>query len=170
MGALGMQCALYKNAFENKKARHILFVYSAARAIDTKRLELKKRQEQQALLQIEERQLALLKNLNFKPFLLAVIANSLEVIVDKPLDPTMVAFTTDAAKNNSLPELVARWIPVVEAVLPLLSGLPRIEGFYSELRTNDDYLANTKMQMDGMLVATGQTQRMSDFAALVASS
>jgi hypothetical protein len=78
---LFVQTHLYKNAFENKKARHILFVYSLARAVDNKRLELKAKSNETNLIAVEAKQLALLRNLNFKPFLINAIANSLETVV-----------------------------------------------------------------------------------------
>lgn len=164
---LFLQKALYRNAFENKKARHVLLVYSLARAVDAKRLELKAKSTAGSLLSIEERQLKLLRNLNFKPFLLSVIAASLEVIVGRPLDPLKVAFSKESASGSSLSELVARWLPVVEAILPLLVSLPNIEDFYRNLRSDETYAANVKAQMDAMLVATGQSERLSDFAGLV---
>ncbi|MBY6201765.1 AIPR family protein [Maritalea mobilis] len=167
---LFLQKNLYNNAFENKKARHILLVYTLARAIDAKRLALKKKSNSGELLDIENRQLELLRNLNFKPFLLAVIANSLEVIVGTKLDTTTVAFDQKTARDSSIAELVARWVPVVESILPLLIGLPGIADFYTNLRSQDDYLSHIKGQMDGMLLATGQQERLKDFASLISPS
>lgn len=167
---LFLQKGLYNNAFENKKARHILLVYSLARAFDSKRLELKKKSNEGELLDIEARQLELLRNLNFKPFLLAVIGNSLEVILGRQLDVTTVAFDQDTARDSSLTELVARWMPVVEAVLPLLVGLPGIQDFYDNLRAKDDYLQQIKGQMDGMLLATGQPGRLESFSRVLSLS
>ena len=62
---LFVQEHFYRNAFEHKKARHILFVYSLARAVDQRRLELKKKSSNEDLITAEQKQLALLKNLNF---------------------------------------------------------------------------------------------------------
>jgi hypothetical protein len=64
---LFVQAHLYRNAFENKKARLILFVYSLARAIDNKRLELKEKSTKEQLISVEAKQLALLKNLTCSP-------------------------------------------------------------------------------------------------------
>jgi hypothetical protein len=169
-GQLFLQKALYNNAFENKKARHILLVYTLARAIDAKRLALKRKSNEGALLEIESRQLDLLRNLNFKPFFLAVIANSLEVISGKAIDVTTIAFDQKTSKNSSITELVARWMPVIDAVLPLLVGLPSAQDFYRNLRTEDGYLNQVKGQMDGMLLATGQPDRLKDFAGLLSDS
>ena len=69
---------LYTNAFEGKKARHVLFVYSLARAIDDRRLALKAKSIEGKIISLEEEQLALLRNLRFKSFLMAVTAAVLE--------------------------------------------------------------------------------------------
>ena len=70
---LFVQSNFYRNAFENKKARHILLVYSLARAIDNRRLALKEKSNEGSLISIESKQLSLLRNLNFKPFLIASV-------------------------------------------------------------------------------------------------
>lgn len=167
---LFLQKALYNNAFENKKARHILLVYTLARAIDAKRLALKNKSNEGDLLDIEAKQLELLRNLNFKPFFLSVIANSLEVIASRKVDVNTVAFDQVTSKDSSITELVARWMPVIEAVLPLLVGLPSVNDFYRNLRTEEDYIAQVKSQMDGMLLATGQPDRLKSFADLLSAS
>lgn len=165
---LFVQGHLYRNAFEDKKARHIIFVYSLARALDNKRLELKKKSSEGKLIAIEEKQLALLRNLNFKPFFLAVVANSLETIVGERCDPVTVGFKPNDAKGTALAELSARWIPIVEAVLPLLTAIVQPDTFFKLLSSNGDFLADVKGKMDAMLVATQQPDKSKDFAKLVA--
>lgn len=49
---------LYQNAFDGKKARHILFVYALSMAIDNKRLALKAKSDGATLIAIEADQLA----------------------------------------------------------------------------------------------------------------
>ncbi|MCZ8278200.1 MAG: AIPR family protein [Acetobacteraceae bacterium] len=167
---LFVQSQYYRNAFENKKARHILFVYSLARAIDNKRLELKAKSNEKTLISVEAKQLALLKNLNFKPFLITAIANSLETIVGTHCDAQTVSFKPDAVKGTVLTELSARWLPIVEAVLPLLTSFVQPETFFKKLSSESDFLGETKAKLDAMLVATGQPEKCSDFSAVVATT
>ena len=66
--------ALYENAFGKTKARHILFAYALSRAIDRIRLRLKAEEaEKGELIKLDDKQLRLLRNLNFKPFLIDVV-------------------------------------------------------------------------------------------------
>lgn len=167
---LFVQGHLYRSAFENKKARHILFVYSLARAIDNKRLELKDKSNEGALISVEAKQLALLRNLNFKPFLISAIANSLETVVGTYCDPMTVSFKPSAAKGTALTDLSARWLPIVEAVLPLLTAIVQPETFFKNLSSEEDFLNQTKATLDAMLVATGQPEKCSDFSSMVAST
>jgi hypothetical protein len=167
---LFVQNQLYRNAFENKKARHILFVYSLARAIDTKRLDLKAKSNKETLISVEANQLALLRNLNFKPFLITAVANSLETVVGRYCDPLTVSFTPGAIKGTVLTDLSARWLPIVDAVLPLLTPFVQPETFFKKLSSENDFLGKTKLQLDAMLVATGQPEKCSVFSSLVAST
>ena len=165
---LFVQSHLYRNAFEHKKARHILFVYSLARAIDNRRLELKKKSSQDSLISIEEKQLEFLRNLNFKPFLISTIAHSLETIVGSHCDPLTVSFEPNVAKDTVLTELSARWIPIVDAVLPLLTALVEPDTFFKNLSSEEGFQERIKIQLDAMLVATGQSTKCADFSAVVA--
>ena len=164
---LFVQQRLYRNAFENKKARHILFVYSLARAIDQLRLELKRKSGQQELISIEEKQLALLRNLNFKPFLIMCMAGSLETLVGTKCDPLTVGFKPATARGSSLTDLSARWMPVVEAVLALLSSLVEPDTFFKQLGSDEGFQKRIKAQLDAMLTATNQSEKCADFADLV---
>ncbi|HEV2552693.1 MAG TPA: AIPR family protein [Bosea sp. (in: a-proteobacteria)] len=167
---LFLQKQLYQNAFEGKKARHILFVHSLSIAIDSKRLELKNKSNNESLISVEELQIALLRNLNFKPFLMAVIAGSLETVVGVPCDPMIVGFKPDQAKNTTLADLSARWGPIVDSFLPLLTAVVQPEAFFRRLSDEKNYLAAVKMQMDAMLTATGAADKHKTFAKLVAPS
>ena len=53
---------LYQNAFDGKKARHVLFVFALSKAIDEKRLALKAKSNEGTLIAVEESQLALMRN------------------------------------------------------------------------------------------------------------
>jgi AIPR protein len=167
---LFVQGHLYRSAFENTKARHILFVYSLARAIDNKRLELKEKSNNGPLIAVEAKQLALLKNLNFKPFLISAIANSLETIIGTHCDSLTISFKPNDVKNTFLTDLAARWLPVVEAVLPLLTAIVEPDSFFKELSSEEGFLGQVKTKLDAMLVATGQVEKHADFSSIVAST
>ncbi|WP_417414956.1 AIPR family protein [Hoeflea sp.] len=165
---LFVQKQLYQNAFDGKKARHILFVHALSRAIDNKRLDLKAKSSAGTLISVEEKQIALLRNLNFKPFLMAVIANSLEVIVGVRCDPLTVGFKPSQAKNKSVAELSARWLPVIDSILPLLTAVVEPDTFFRKLSTEANFLANVKTQTDAMLTATSAADKHRVFAEMVA--
>ncbi|WP_084608128.1 AIPR family protein [Nisaea denitrificans] len=167
---LFLQKHLYGDAFENKKARHIIFVYSLARAIDNKRLELKEKSTTETLISIEKSQLNLLRNLNFKSFLIATISGSLEVIVGKYCDPITVSFKPNAIKGTVLTDLSTRWLPVVESILPLLTSIVDPDTFFKNLSSQDNYLAQVKLQLDAMMVATNQQEKCRDFSTIVAAT
>lgn len=132
---------LYTLAFDGKKARHILLVYALARAIDERRIELKKKSTADSIISIEEEQLALLRNLRFKSFLIAVVAKALETVLGRKIDPETVAFSPQASKAsvNSLVSLVATWSPVVESVLSFLVTQVNASDF-SKRFAEDGYL------------------------------
>ena len=165
---LFLQDALYRDAFQDKKARHILFVYSLARAIDNYRLALKVQSNEGTLITVKGRQLALLRMLNFKPFLIAAISNSLETVVGAQCNPLTVSFKPEAARGTVLAELSARWVPVVEAVLPLLAAVIEPDSFGKRFSGEEDFLTQIKHQLDGMIEASGQGQRYADFRSIVA--
>lgn len=167
---LFVQKQLYQNAFEGKKARHILFVHALSRAIDNKRLELKAKSNSGALIAVEEKQIALLRNLNFKPFLMAVIADGLETVVGVPCDPLTVGFKPNQAKNATVAELSARWLPVVESFLPLLTAVVEPDAFFKKLSSETGYLKIVKTQMDAMLTATNAVSKHKTFSDMVAPS
>ncbi|MGX5722839.1 AIPR family protein [Shinella zoogloeoides] len=167
---LFVQKQLYQNAFDGKKARHILFVHALSRAIDNKRLELKAKSNEGTLIAVEEKQIALLRNLNFKPFLMAVIANSLETIVGVPCDPLTTGFKPQQAKNTTVAELSARWVPVVDTIMPLLTAIVQPDTFFRRLSSDDGFLSIVKTSTDAMLTATGAAEKHKTFADMVAPS
>jgi hypothetical protein len=167
---LFVQKQIYQNAFDGKKARHILFVHTLSRAVDNKRLELKAKSNAGALISVEEKQIALLRNLNFKPFLIAVIANGLETVVGVPCDSMIVGFKPNQVQGTSLAELSARWVPIVDTFLPLLTAVVQADTFFRKLSSEDGYLASVKTQMDAMLMATGAAEKHKNFATMVAPS
>ncbi len=162
---------LYSLAFDGKKARHILFVYALTRAIDERRLELKKKSTESSIIGIEEEQLTLLRNLRFKSFFIAVVANSLETVLGRKIDPETVAFSPDAAKasTNTLVSLVAAWSPVVDSVLSFLVTQVNATDF-SKRVAEDGYLDSVAKPVSGFLYASKSTLSFKDFAALVSDS
>lgn len=166
---LFVQKQLYQNAFDGKKARHILFVHALSRAVDNKRLELKAKSNAGTLISVEEKQIALLRNLNFKPFLMAVVANSLETIVGVPCDRLTVGFKPQQATNTTVAELSARWIPVVETIMPLMTAVVEPDTFFRKL-SEDNFLGSVKTNIDAMLTATGAATKHKTFAEMVAPS
>lgn len=166
---LFQQKPLYNNAFENKKARHILLVYALSRAIDNKRLELKDKSNRDDLIEVEQRQLDLLRNLNFKPFLIAVIAGSLETVVGVKTDPATVAFRPDVAKDSTLVELTARWAPVVDTFLSLVTATTDASSFYKGM-SEETFLPTLRVQMNALLVASSAPTTHKSFSELIATS
>ena len=167
---LFVQKQLYQNAFDGKKARHILFVHALSRAIDNKRLELKAKSNDGTLIAVEEKQMALLRNLNFKPFLMTVVANSLETIVGVPCDPFTVGFKPQQAKNTTVAELSARWVPVVDTIMPLLTAVVQPDTFFRKLSSDEGFLLSVKTSTDAMLTATSAAEKHKTFADMVAPS
>ncbi len=113
---------LYRSAFENKGARHILFVFTLSRCIDRVRLELKDKFKQKTIIGMELEQLNALRNLKFKNFFLSVMGRCLEPILAAKVNLDTVAFQkNDATRSNrSIDDLVEIWKPVVTAVLSIL--------------------------------------------------
>lgn len=113
--------ALYKAAFAQKKARHILLAYTLALAIDQRRIDLKEKSTKRTIIDMEAQQLQLLRHIRFKSFFIAVIAQCLDVVLSQNVDNGNVAFYPEAAKLTHK-ELAAAWLPVVDALLSLISS------------------------------------------------
>ena len=162
---------LYALAFDGKKARHILFVYALTRAIDERRIELKNKSTDASIIGIEEEQLALLRNLRFKSFFIAVVAKAIETVLGRKIDPETVAFSPEAAKvaNNTLVSLVAAWSPVVDSVLSFLVTQVNASDF-SKRFAEDGYLDSVAKPVSGFLYASKSALSFKDFAALVSNS
>jgi hypothetical protein len=131
---------LYRQAFDLKKARHILFVYALSRAVDEQRIELKRKESESSIIEIEKAQLALFRNLRFKYFFISVMGACLEQILGEPVDLREISFQTEFARreNKSLNDLVALCHPVVSITLAYVASvltedlsavMKRMEGF-----------------------------------------
>jgi len=116
--------ASYNRAFEEKGARHILFVYALSRAIDNIRAELKAQNAQGKLLKAQEKELRITRSVRFKYFLMAVVGGSLESVLSRKVDRGTVAFSQEAsmAKNKTMEELAAAWKPVAQSLFQLLAS------------------------------------------------
>lgn len=114
----------YNRAFEGKTARHILFVYSLACAIDDMRAELKLQNAQGKLIKTQVKQLRIARNVRFKYFFIAVIAASLDATLKKKIDAEHAAFSERASssKNNTIEQLAAKWRPIATSLFALLAS------------------------------------------------
>lgn len=159
--------AQYSKAFENKKARHILFVYTLAKAIDEKRIELKLKHKQETLITIEETHLNLVRNLRFKYFFMALVARVLEPIVGFKVDKTLIGFTTEStnANNKTLVELIAAWSPVVNALMSFVTT--QLQGDISDKLADENTLQHTADHVGLLIHATRSNLPFDDFCKLV---
>ncbi|WP_076885077.1 AIPR family protein [Burkholderia pseudomallei] len=162
---------LYQNAFEGKKARHILFVYTLARAIDDLRLQLKSKSTNGTILSLESNQLAFLRNLRSKAFLIALMAQTFETVIGKKVDPLTIAFSSDAAQaqTNSLVELVARWLPIVTGLTAFTTTVVTSADLSTSLG-EDKYLETVASKVAALQYASNVATQHKEFAALVSDS
>jgi len=132
----------YNQAFKEKKARHILFVHTLSKSIDARKLELKEKLNNSALVSFEEKQLLLFRNLRFKTFLIAIIGRCLESVLGEKFDLEQIGFTPDTAKasNKSINDLIAIWLPVVTTILAYVTGA--VDKDISEILSEDNALAS----------------------------
>jgi hypothetical protein len=160
---------LYRNAFEGKKATHVLFAYTLARAVDERRIELKHKSNFGSIISLEEGQLSLLRNLRFKSFLIAVVARCLEAIVGRKVDFETIAFSAASAQGNSLYALAAIWSPIVEAVLSFVATQIDATTF-SELSGEDSLVDTVAKQVSAILYASRKGLQFDTFVAMISDS
>ncbi len=149
---------MYRIAFEDKKARHILFAFALARAIDERRKELKdKKNRDDEFLPLENDQLALLRNLKFKYFLISIIGKSLPVILGRSINIDQIGFTPEYAnlKNKSLNDLIAELMPLVNVILTYTS--PTISGDFSDVIREENVLENIAKKVQTFIYASIST-------------
>lgn len=110
---------MYRTAFEDKKAKHLLFTYTIARAMDERRNELKRKQSDNSIIELELKQLVLLRNLRFKYFFISVFGKTLDVILGKNVDLGQIGYTPNYCKshNKSINDLIAEITPIISLVL-----------------------------------------------------
>jgi hypothetical protein len=163
---------VYKAAFDGKKARHILFVYSLARAIDERRLELKRKStEASGFLALEEHQLMLLRNLRFKYFFLSILAKAVEPITGRRTDINTIAYSPDAARvaNNTFTELVAATLPIVTCVLNLVCTQVKTDKL-SEIMAKEESVDSIATTVSALMLSTNVGSQFVDWARRVSPS
>lgn len=145
---------MYRIAFEDKKARHIMFAFAIARGIDERRNELKGKKNNNTIIDIEEQQLVLLRNLRFKYFFMAVIGKSLPVLLGKNIDISQIGLTPEYAKasNKSLNDVIAELIPIINIILTYTTT--SITKEFSELIKEEGFLDFISKQVASILYAT----------------
>lgn len=116
---------LYKQAFDFKKARHILFAYTLDRAIDERRLELKQKDTDNSLIDSEKKQLILFRNLRFKNFFISIVGRCFEQLIGIPVDLSEINFSPEASKreNYSLNDIIAIWSPIITMMLAYTAAI-----------------------------------------------
>lgn len=162
---------LYDAAFAGKKARHILFVFALARAIDERRIELKNKSNAGQLISIEESQLELFRILRFKNFVVAVTARVLETIVGSKIDAETIAFSPEAAtaSKRTLNDLVAVWGAVVQEIISVIAATVSAAELPGKL-TTDGYVEDVARKVAALMYSNGAAARHKDFTGLLADS
>lgn len=148
---------MYRIAFDEKKARHILFAFALARAIDERRNELKEKRNNNTIIDIEASQLILLRNLRFKYFLMAVIGKVLPVLLGKNVDLSQIGLTPEYAKATSktINDIIAELLPVVTIILTYTASL--INKDFSEVIREEEILDKISKQVSSILYATNNS-------------
>lgn len=158
--------ALYRNAFEGKHARHVLLVYALAHAIDEMRLVLKSKSNDGKLIEVEQQQLGLMRNLRFKHFFIALMAATLETAIGKRCDPLAVAFAQSTAEKHTIAELGALWAPLVETLLALLTASDDAKDFGSRFH-DENYILGLAKQIKAFLLMNKAAEKHEAFAKFV---
>lgn len=145
---------MYRLAFEDKKARHILFAFAISRAIDERRNELKNKKNLNTIIDIENDQLILLRNLRFKYFLISVIGKCLPVILSKSIDIGQIGLTPEYAntKFKSLNDITAELLPLINIVLTYTAS--SITKDFSEVIREENILEKISKQVSAIIYAS----------------
>ncbi len=146
-------------------------MYTLARAINERRIELKTKSTAGIILSLEENHLSLLRNLRFKHFFVAVASATLETILGRKIAADTVAFSPTAASisTNSIEALVAGWSPVVEAVLAYVSTKVDPEDFGNKL-SEEGFLPDVATHVAAMLYAGKASAQFAEFSKMVSDS
>ncbi|MCE5224865.1 MAG: AIPR family protein [Porphyromonadaceae bacterium] len=144
---------MYRTAFEDKKAKHILFAFVIARALDERRNELKSKLNSETIIDIERKQLTLLRNLRFKYFFISVFGKCLDVILNRNIDLSQIGFAPNYCKSDhkSVNDLIAEVIPIINLVLTYTSTF--ISEDFSEFIRKENILTILSDQVKSIIYA-----------------
>lgn len=159
--------AAYSRAFDGVSARHVLFVYSLAQAIDKVRANLKAANASGTLIKAQEKQLRLARHVRFKYFFMAVIAGCLEALLKKKIDRQSIGFsaTSSNAKNLTLEELANKWQPIVSSLFSLFSS--QVKDDPAEAFSDPTGVDGIVATLEGLILATNLSEQP-DFQAFAA--
>jgi len=134
---------LYNLAFGNRKAAHILFVYTLAKAIDEYRIILKTRVKLRLNCRDSRKHLKFLRNIRFKYYFIALTSLVMESVVGKRVDKERISFSLDAIRENSNPVIffTESWIPILRMVLTFLSSQADVSAMGNQLADEGEILA-----------------------------
>lgn len=110
-----------------------------------------------------------MRNLRFKSFFITLVAATLETALGKKCDPQTVAFSPDASAKHSLVELVARWAPLVDTLLSLVTASDDARDFASRL-SDDTFIPKVTRQVNALLHATNAAATNATFSDLMSAS
>ena len=150
---------LYKSVFEEKNARHLLLIYSLAKAVDEVKYEIKEMASSKDVLKDDETiQVSLFRNIKFKMFFIAVIAECLEIIVDFKIDKKKIAFTDEFSKAE-LESMKERWKIFAKSVLSfMVAKLNNLDiNVYIQDKEKFMSLCREIKALFNIMIQTGQT-------------
>lgn len=165
--------AVYKTAFDNKKARHILLAYSCSVAIDEIRSGLRNKLSNGNIIDVERKQLELFQSLRFKNFLLAVVGGVMQELIGRQIKRTEVSFSPQVAKrqSNSIVALSAMWIPVMRVILTTVSLTMRGKSLPDYLRQDDAFKQMVDAVSSQLYISRIQSSQLfDDFARNISDS
>lgn len=159
--------ATYGKAFEGKSARHVLLAYTLAQAIDAVRQDLKILNNSGKLIKAKESHLRFGRHVRFKYFFMAIVAASLESLLNRQVEINEVRFTHAAsnAQNFTITELIGKWKPVVETLLALT--VPLIQGDPGETFSSNAEKDRIAKTVESLIIASGLSEKHNEFAELI---
>jgi hypothetical protein len=114
----------YNRAFKGVSARHVLFVFTLAQAIDKVRADLKSANATGTLIKAQEKQLRLARHVRFKFFFMAVVAGCVESALKRKIDRQSIGFSAanSSATAYTIEQLSNRWQPLVNSIFALMAS------------------------------------------------
>lgn len=154
---------LYSSIFPEKlTAKHIIFTYSLARAIDFYKLELQQKSKNRT--EIEDRQHKYLSKRGARMLLLYTISKCMEGVVGRRInDSWMLAF----CENSDFDTLVVIWKSVIKSILPMAcSPLENVLKDGLKSKEQSESAADTVVGLFASIQDTVQSQLKSFTAAI----